>query len=229
MFKMTRSSAGMSLVEVMVSVSILTVIMLGMTTMMKNAGKSSKDLEKRSDIEGMMQMITLHMADKDNCSATVRGAAGATAGDVTRLSGFYRINSNGQYEADPRLRVQSIAAGDTRSAPVINGLALVYNSNNNFDLVVTFVKNPAAAGGRANSQVNTMQNVVTRRIPLNLDSCSRTFGYGQGNGSPTCATGTPIGQTISITSAGPAGNFGNNFNLVVCQNCATRGTVHGCL
>jgi len=228
MFKFTRTQAGMSLVEVMISVSILTVIMLGMTTMMKNAGKSSKDLEKRSDIEGIMQMITLHMANKENCSATVRGAAGTVAGAVTRLSGFYRINSAGQYEAEDRLRVQAVTAGDTRNSPIINGLALVYNSGNSFDLVVTFVKNPAAAAGRVASQAGTMQNVVSRRIPLVLDNCTRTYGYGQGNATPTCGGGaTPSGQSVSITSSG--GFYGDNFNITICRGACGTANVHGCL
>lgn len=229
--KIKKSQAGMSLVEVMVAVSILSVIMVGVMTMGRNMDKTAKNAEKRSDIEGLMAQITQALANKDNCSATVLNAAGGV-NSTTMLSGIKLFDANGNLEANPRLRVSSISASDTRNTTVINGMYLTNRANHgagaSYDLIVTFVKNPKAATGAAVSAGNTMVNYVTRKIPLDLDNCTRTLAWSVASQTPTCASGSPVNSTPIVVTSNSSAHPGERFNVIACRDCSTRTTVRGC-
>ncbi len=230
--KVQKSQSGMSLVEVMVAVSILSVIMVGVMTMGRNMDKTAKNAEKRGDIEGMMAQITQAMVNKESCTATVMNAAGGV-NSTTMLTGIKMFDSNGNLEANPRLRVSSIAAGDTRNSVVINGMYITNRANHgigaNYDLVVTFVKNPKAAGGGAVSAGNTMVNYVTRKIPLDLDNCTRTLRWAVVPTIPSCVgSETAVSSTPVVVTSSSASHPNERFNIITCRDCNTRTTVRGC-
>jgi len=224
---------GFTLVEVMVAVSILSVIMVGIMTMMKSMNKSAKDIEKRGDVDQIMTMITQAMQNKATCTATVFRAPSTGVNTVTPIQGIMMVSPNaGTVSLDPRMRVQSLATAPGNK-PIINGMALrqvtAAGPVTQYELVITFIKNPAAARGQAMSQQNTMQNVVVRKIPLNLDVCARTFAYGQGSTMPSCPAGQmPVGQTVAVTSSN-VGAISPNFIVQACQDCSSTGVAQGCL
>lgn len=220
----------MSLVEVMVAISILSVIMVGVMSMSRNMDKSAKNAEKRGDIESIMTQINQALANKDTCSATVMGAAAAVNG-TTILTGIKDFQANGQLSSINRLSVRSISAASTDNQVVINGMYLTnradHNTGASYDLVITFVKNPKAARGGAQSVQNVMTNYVTRKIPLNLDNCTRTLRWAVAPNTPTCVSGSQVGAPVSINSAnGSSPN--TTFNVIACRDCGTRVTVRGC-
>jgi prepilin-type N-terminal cleavage/methylation domain-containing protein len=230
---------GMTLIEIMVAVSILSVIMLGIMTMTKNMTKTAKDTEKRGDIDQIMTMITQALQDKTTCSATVLGVASVTdpvtTPNVVPIHGIMRVNAAGEVELDSRMRAVSlataVATGSNRT--IINGMALrqveAPSAATKYELVVTFVKNPAAANGQAMSQANTMQNIVVKKIPLNLDVCTRTYAYGQGGSTPNCGAGIAVGMPVAVISAN--GSNPSNFLVQACQVCGAGnyGRAQGCM
>lgn len=225
-----KSQAGMTLVEVMVAVSIITVMILAMMTMGRNMDKSAKNAEKRGDIESIMQQINQALTNKDTCTATVLGAA---ATGTTVLTGIKSFSTTGQLSNIPALSVSAVTAGDTRNQVVINGMYLInrgdHATGGSYDLVITFVKNPKAAGGSAASAQNVLGNYITRKIPLTLDNCTRSLAWAVVPNTPVCAAGSTVGAPISVNSANTAApSPDTTFNVIACRNCATRTTVRGC-
>ncbi len=228
--RLQQSQSGMSLIEVMVAISILSVISVAVLTMSKNMDKSVKNAEKRGDIESLMLLINQHMANKENCTATVLGAAPAV-NSTTMLTSLKLFRDTGRLTSDPRLSVKSVSATDTRNQVIINGMYLTNRADTgiggNYDLVITFVKNPKAATGAAISAGGTVTNYVTRKIPLSLDNCQRTLRWAVAPNTPTCAVGTAVGAPISVNSANGS-SPDTTFNVIACRDCATRVTVRGC-
>jgi|GEM_PF-6375593 len=227
-----KSQAGMTLIEVMVAVSIITVMILAMMTMGKNMDKTAKNAEKRGDIESIMQQINQALTNKDTCSATVMGAA-TGVNSTTMLTGIKSFGANGLLSNIPTLSVSSITAGDIRNQVVINGMYLTnrldHGTGASYDLVVTFVKNPKAAGGSVASAQNVLGNYITRKIPLQLDNCTRSLRWAVAPSLPTCGGGTvsQVGPPIAVNSAN-ASSPDTTFNVIACRDCASRTTVRGC-
>lgn len=226
-----KSQAGMTLVEVMVAVSIITVMILAMMTMGKNMDKSAKNAEKRGDIESIMQQINQALTNRDTCHATVMGAA-AAVNSTTMLTGIKTFTGAGLLANNPSLSVSAVTAGDTRNQVIINGMYLTNRADHpagaNYDLVVTFVKNPKAAGGSVNSQQNVLGNYITRKIPLQLDNCTRSLRWAVAPNTPTCGGGlSQVGAPISVNSANGS-SPDTTFNVIACRDCGTRTTVRGC-
>ena len=226
-----KSQAGMTLVEVMVAVSIITVMILAMMTMGKNMDKSAKNAEKRGDIESIMQQINQALTNRDTCTATVMGAAAA---GTTVLTGIKSFSTTGQLSHMPGLSVSAVTAGDIRNQVIINGMYLINRGDHatgaNYDLVITFVKNPKAAGGSVASQQNVLGNYITRKIPLTLDNCTRSLRWAVVPNTPICPSGATVGAPISINSANPTLSPDTTFNVIACRNCGAgfRTQVSGC-
>jgi hypothetical protein len=126
-----------------------------------------------------------------------------------------------------------VAASDPRNTVIINGMYLTNRSNHSagatYDLVVTFVKNPKAAAGVGKSQANTMNNYVTRKIPLDLDNCTRTLAWSVVSQTPSCPAGSsPVNSTPIVVTSSSASHPNERFNVISCRDCGTRTTVRGC-
>ena len=232
--KLFKSQSGMSLIEIMVAVSILSVIMVSVMMLGKNMDKSAKNAEKKSDIETYAREIAQVLADKDSCSATVFGANGGTgAANRTYITSLKSIDQNGKIVANPRLKVTAIDSGVKSNQVVINGMYLEnkgdLGSGANYVLVVTFVKNPKAAGGDVQSQSNIMQNYVKREFPIVVDNCGRTVVKANAvGGTPSCLNA--VGGVVNITSNAATNPDNRLWKLLVCRSCtATRPTAKGCI
>jgi prepilin-type N-terminal cleavage/methylation domain-containing protein len=238
-----RNERGMTLVEIMIAVSILSVISLSVLMLTKNMNKSVKDAEKRGDVDSLAREISQMLSDKDVCRATFVGTilpttAGST-NETILLPALMRFNSAGQRVSHPRLRVRPV--DNTRNQTIINGMMLRRTSNmaglpSEFELVVTFLKNPkaAAAADGSISAANTMRNYVTKAFPVRLDDCSRILvSVASSTGTPVpvaCpAGGTPVSDEVFqfYSPAGPGGN--SVFNMRACRTCAIKSRVTGCL
>ncbi len=229
--KLLKPQAGMTLIEIMVAVSILSVIMVSVVMLSNNMNKQLKDGERRGDIESLSRAIQQTISNKDNCSVSFLGAQ-AAVGSTTILTGLKTLSNNGAIINNQSLTVRAINSSDKFNATTINGMYLENKSNMgtgaNYELVVTFVKNPQAIPGmsKAQSQGNVAgQNVVVRRFPVILDNCSRTVVTAAYPAQPTCAN--PIGSVMTVTSNNPSAT--DVFNVVVCRQCATRVPVKGCM
>ena len=231
MMKLSKNQLGMSLIEVMVAVSILSVIMVSVMMLGKNMDKSAKNAEKKGDIQSYVAEINQLLADKASCSASFYKALGA-ASSKTYITSLKTVNGDGNLVAHPRLRISAVNTGDNRNAVVINGMHLENVATNagapdTYQLVVTFVKNPRAAGGNATSDANTMQNYVVKKIPVAIDNCQRTIAWSVDSTNPTCDSGVAVGGVLSVTSAGGAQT---GFKMQVCRNCAAgKPEVAGCI
>ena len=230
MKNMMNSQKGMSLIEVMVAVSILSVIMVSVMMLGKNMDKSAKNAEKKGDIESYMREITTLLNDKESCSASFVGIA-PTASATTQIMSLKKVDDDGIIVPSARLRVSAISSGDTRNQVVINGMLLrhVRSTANGWDteLAVTFVKNPKAAGGNATAQGGVMQNYVVKTIPLSLDNCDRRVAWAEQNTALSCPAGyTAVGQVVTVNSSG--GTTGSVFKMQACRNCAVRTNFLSC-
>ncbi len=229
--KFLKSQSGMSLIEVMVAVSILSVIMVSVMMLGKNMDKSAKNAEKKGDIESYMREITTLLADKESCSATFAGIA-PTANATTQILSLKKVDENGIIVPSNRLRVNAIATGDTRNQVVINGMLLRHGAAqtpNGWDteLVVTFVKNPRAAGGNVTAQGSVMQNYVVKTIPVSLDNCDRKVAWAEQSQTLSCPAGyTAIGQVVTINSSGGASS--GVYKMQACRSCAVRTNFISC-
>ncbi len=233
---------GMSLIEVMIAVSILSLIMVGVMTMSKNMEKSAKSAEKKSDIEQVVREIQTLLADKENCSATVMGAA-ATGNTV--ITSIKQLNSAGTLVGHTRLRSSTQAAPTYVSkGMIINGMFLKWLSNTasgaNFELHVTFMKSVKAGGATAGAEKAKEtfygSNLVTRVIPLQIDNCTRyvAFGVDAASAQGFCVQsgGTPTGSVVSLFSdSAPSVTVPDNHYAVACRVCdpVTRPRVNGCI
>lgn len=237
--KLFKSQSGMSLIEIMIAVSILSVISLSVVLLNKNMNKSVKDAEKKGDIETIVRDISSYISDKQSCSATFAGMnVGAAVRDKAYLPSIRTMNDNGDVVPVNRLRVQDIS-GSNSNLTTINGMHIERRANNvgqpdTFELVVTFVKNPRGANGNVTSRDSVMRNFVVRKIPLRLDNCLRTTAV-QNNSvlpvvpAPSCLSGTfPIGQAYTFHSAAAA-DTKDYYAVQVCRTCATKGLIMGCL
>ena len=233
--KILKSHAGMSLVEVMVTASILGGLAVATTLYTKNAEKSTTNNKKKNDIEEIMGRIVDKLENKDNCNATVMGAAAGVnvLTPITSIKSIVGTGANiGAIESDTQLAVSAVTAGDNRNQAIINGMYLVNRldttEGGNYELVVTFVKNPAAAGGNARSASNTMGNYPPpEKIQLKLDNCSRNYRWAVAPNTPTCLVGTQATAPVTVFSSNGT-SPDTAFNVIACRDCATRTTVRGC-
>jgi prepilin-type N-terminal cleavage/methylation domain-containing protein len=241
--KFLKSQSGMSLIEVMIAVSILSVISLSVVLLNKNMNKSVKDAEKKSDIDLIMRDIASYLNDKNSCSATFAGMiipapTSPTAPGKAFLPSIRTINDAGLVVPIARLAVRDIT-GLTTNQVVINGMHVerttdTAGSVDNFVLKVTFVKNPRGANGNAISRDTVMRNFVVKQIPLRLDNCSRNIAVTNNSvipvvPAPSCASGQqPLGQVFTFHSGAAVDNR-NYYSVQVCRSCALKGSISGCL
>lgn len=246
-----KNQLGMSLLEVMMAVAMLSVVSLGVMTLNKNMNKTSKTAQRAMDIDGVMREIQNHMTNRENCSATVVGASGSGSTVITSLKSIdTRASTNGSIQAHPRIKASTMAA-PAFLAPglIINGMALRWLSNtttgSNYELAVTFVKSVKAATQTTTAAADGMfgPNIVVRKIPLQLDNCDRyvAFGNTQQAAAGTCntgfsgQTGATVGSYVAINSlAGPSANsigITDTQYAVACMVCpaGARTSVKGCL
>jgi prepilin-type N-terminal cleavage/methylation domain-containing protein len=243
--KFMRSQSGMSLIEIMMAVSILSVISVSVVMLSKNMDKSMKSAELKADMESVTRDIAQLMSVKENCSATVAGASGSgTPVPNTFLSSIKVVNSRNQVEAHPRYKVSSITNPLlVGSGIMINGMYLKHLSDNvgsgaSYELRITFIKSVRAAEG--NQRVRDTfygQNAETKKIPLQLDNCQRYMAVGRqnGTGAPisaaavcTSAGGQLVGEVIVVNSGG-APTTPDTFQMVGCRVCSTRTSVRACI
>jgi prepilin-type N-terminal cleavage/methylation domain-containing protein len=248
--KRKQSQVGMSLIEVMIAVSILSAISLSVIMLGKNMDKSVKSAELKADITEVTREISQILDNKENCSATVFGASGNSS---TLLTSIKVLNGRNQITAHSRLRASSTSSPSyVGKGIIINGMYLKWVSDStvggNYELRITYIKSVKAAvgttGGAALARDTFFgQNAETKIISLQLDNCDRyvVTTPQDGAGAPisaeatcTAAGGTVVGETVYFTSANPA--TPTQFASVGCRVCAapagppgTRGTVKGCL
>ncbi len=239
--KLLKSQSGMSLIEIMIAVSILSVISLSVVLLNKNMNKSVKDAEKKSDIDMISRDIMAALSDKDSCSATFSGiTVPAASGSQSLLPSIKQYDGNGQVKPHARLKVVDIANAPG-NATIINGMSIRRtNSSANlpgsgvpgdYELVVTFVKNPrAAVAANTLSRDTVFRNFVVKTFPLRLDDCKRTAAMANNSvgpvQSPSCAG--PIGPVYQFYSSGsPTGK--NYYSVQVCRNCDAKSVISGCL
>lgn len=240
--KLLKSQSGMSLIEVMIAVSILSVISLSVVLLNKNMNKTVKDAEKKGDIETIMRDISAYVSDKQSCAATFAGmTVGGTVGAKAFLPSIRTLNNNGEVVAVDRLRVRDIS-GSNSNQTTINGMHIERRANNTdqpdtFVLKVTFVKNPRAANGNQTSRDTIFRNYVVREIPLRLDNCQR-FNRMTNNSvvpvvpSPACPTAAPVSFPIGPVytfHSGAAPDTRNYYAVQVCRTCSTKAQIVGCL
>jgi hypothetical protein len=104
-----------------------------------------------------------------------------------------------------------------------------------FELVVTFLKNPKAAAA-ANGTIaaeNTMRNYITKAFPVRLDDCNRIItSVASSTGTPVpvaCPAGAaPVSDEVFQFYSQGGGSIENIYNMRVCRNCATKSRVTGC-
>ncbi len=240
--KLLKSQSGMSLIEIMIAVSILSVISLSVVLLNKNMNKTVKDAEKKGDIETIMRDISSYVSDKQSCAATFAGMnIGGTVGDKAYLPSIRTLNTNGEVVPVDRLRVKDIS-GSNSNLTTINGMHVERKANNadqpdTFVLKVTFVKNPRAANGNVTSRDTVFRNYVVKEIPLRLDNCQR-FNRMTNNSvapvapSPSCPSTAPVsfpvGQVYTFHS-GAAADTKNYYAVQVCRTCTTKAQIVGCL
>lgn len=248
-----RSQRGMTLIEIMIAISILSVISVAVISLMKNIDKSSKSAQKAADIDGVMREIQTHMNNPENCSATVFGASGSTNTVITSLKEIdTRSTSNGALQAHPRLKASTLSSPSYLSPGlIINGMMLKFVSNTttgaNYELHVTFVKSVKAANSPTSKAADTFYgaNYVSRKIPLQLDNCTRIIAIGNsqqaalGQCASATGTGSPVGSVVGIYSLPSAPDIANanaagistTQYAVGCRICpvGARSAVKGCL
>jgi hypothetical protein len=209
--------------------------------MNKNMGKSVKDTEKKSDIDMMSREIAQLIADKEICTATFAGIIlpDGSTNETILIPSIRRFNNQGLPIPFSRMRVTPVNPDSNQ--PIINGMMLrrttnVAGSPSQFELVVTFLKNPkasvAAAGSAAAS--NVMRNYVTRAFPVKLDDCQRTItsvaSSSGGNVPVACSVGTPVSNKVyRFFSHGPVGNSHAMYHMRICRDCSVKTRVTGCL
>lgn len=243
--KILKSQSGMSLIEIMIAVSILSVISLSVVLLNKNMNKSVKDAEKKSDIDAIMRDIASYLNDKNSCSATFSGmvvpaptGSGATlVPGKTFLPSIRTLRDDGLVVPIDRLKVRDIT-GLTSNQTIINGMHVERMTNTSgiadtFRLKVTFVKSPRGANGNTQSRDTVFRNFVVKELPLRLDNCSRDVSYANNSvlpvaPAPTCTAGTPVGQVFTFHSAGSV-NGKDYHALQICRNCALKPMISGCL
>lgn len=231
--KLLRSQSGMSLIEIMMAVGILSAISVSVVMLSKNMDKSVKSAELKQDIEGVTREIAQLMNQKESCTATVWNALGS-ANSVTYLSSIKLLNTRNQIEAHPRLKVSTTASPSWVGAGIIiNGMYLRHLADTangaNYELRVTFLKSVKAAQG--NTRVKDTffgQNAETRKIPLQLDNCRRFMAieplnetapvsaYSGAAARCTSAGGTIVGNVVTINSGT---TLPNRFEMVGCRVC----------
>jgi len=232
--------------EVMIAVSILSVISIGVMTLSKNMSKVTREAQKTYDVQAIMKEISDSMAKKANCSVTVFGAA---ASGNTVLTGLKTISDIGIVTPHDRLKVSRPSA-PVYVAPgmIINGMLLKWKQNNpngaDYELVVTFLKSVKAANGSA--EANSFgNNMVVKSLPLQIDNCRRlvasgptpqsVMGYcGSAIGAGFGTNAQVIGPVVTLQSNGGAAATNSGVSAQhsfgACQLCeATRPQVNGCL
>lgn len=241
---------GMSLLEVMIAVSLLSVVSLGVVSLMKNIDKSSKTAQKNADIDATMREITQHLTNQENCSATFVGASGSANTIITGLKEIdSRSTANGALGRHNRL-VASTPSTPSYLSPglIINGMFLKFVSNTttsaNYELHVTFMKSVKAFNSPTTNAADSFYgaNIVTRKIPLQLDNCDRYVATGNTQQaamgqctSATGGTGSTVGPVVAVYSA--AGAVANSLGvndtqyMVACKVCpaGARTSVKGCI
>lgn len=240
--KTMHDSRGFSLMEVMIAVSILSVVMVGVMTLGKNLNKTTRTASKAMDMEGTMREIQNFLNNKENCSITVWGASGSAN---TLLSGLKEIDVNGVVKGHSRLKVSTSAAPSyVASGMIINGMFLRHvsdtSSGANYELYVTFMKSVRANTSTVVADATYGQNLTTRKIALQLDNCTRyvAFGNDVASASGRCIAegGEPVGNSLPIYSvsnvaAQQVGVAASIHHAVACRVCSTgaRTVVNGCI
>lgn len=236
-----RNERGMTLVEIMIAVSILSVISLSVLMLTKNMNKSVKDAEKRGDVDSLAREIAQMLSDKEACRATFLGttfASPTSTNETVLIPSLMRFDNTGQRVSHARLRVRPV--DNTSNQTIINGMMLRRTVNmpgvpSEFELVVTFLKNPKAAAAADGSigAANTMRNYVTKAFPVRLDDCDRIItSVASSTAAPVpvaCPTGTPVSDDI-FQFYSPAGAGQNSiFHMRVCRACVNKSRITGCL
>lgn len=242
----SNNQKGMTLIEVMIAISILSVISVAVISLMKNLDKTSKTAQKKADIDSTMREIQAHLADKQNCSATVYGASGSLNTVITGLKEIdLRPGQNGDVRAHNRLKSSTLSS-PSFIAPgvIINGMFLKWVSDTttgaNYELYVTFIKSVKAANSPTTAAADSMYgpNVVTKKIALQLDNCDRYVAFGNTQqaaaGHCSASGGYTVGDYVGLYSAaGAAANAAGVSDTqfgVACRICPTiRAPVKGCL
>lgn len=235
---------GMSMVEIMMAVGMLSVVSIGVMQLSKNMNKTSRTATKNFDIEGVMREISQHMANLDNCSATVFGASGSGNTVLTGLKELDATN-NGAIQRHPRLYASTTSSPKyVANGMIINGMYLKWKSNTttgaNYDLYVSFMKSVKANSSALAKDMTWGQNIVTRKLPLTLDNCNRFIAVGntQQAAAGKCNAaggGSGMAGTAYVSLYSAAGANANAMGVsdtqyfVSCRVCSTRTTVNGCL
>jgi prepilin-type N-terminal cleavage/methylation domain-containing protein len=236
-----RGTQGMSLIEVMIAMSVLSIISLTILIMNKNMNKSVKDTEKKSDIDMMSREIAQLIADKEICKATFVGISlpsNTSNNETILIPSIRRFNNQGVPIPFSRMRVTPVNPNSNQ--PIINGMMLRRISNvpgtpSQFELVVTFLKNPKAAVAAAGSASadNVMRNYVTRAFPVRLDDCRRRITSVSSSSGSNVPVACPAGEEPVSNKVYRFFSWGFSSNamhhLRHCRDCTVKTTVTGCL
>jgi prepilin-type N-terminal cleavage/methylation domain-containing protein len=225
---------GYSMTEIMIVLGIGGIVALATTRMMLNMTKNVKTAQQRSDIANLLSRVNEVLKDPDNCTATVQGASG-TSLSTTIISSIKQLDDRGRIESHPLLRVLP-STSMTHSTPTITGMYLKHRLDNengaDYDLWITVTKSK-----KGNNNTHYAQNVVSHKIPLQLDNCVRYMVVAPQNDTVLdpidsrvlCvgAGGVAFGKPVVVSNSGEAAP--NIFKFQGCRVCTTRGRVQACL
>jgi prepilin-type N-terminal cleavage/methylation domain-containing protein len=230
-----RNQTGLSLVEMMITLSVGSVVAVFFTYLLFSLNKKMKTAEYDSDMILLLNRVTEELQNPDSCNATVQGANGGLVGSTTILSSIKIVNNRRQIISHPQLKVRP-SNTLVHSTPTITGLHLKHRSDagdgGNFELWVTVTKSVKGENGSF-----IRQNTASKAIPLYLDNCQRYIAVTPMNSTTSCALdpkllcssagGRAFGTPLTLTNA--AEGIPNSFMFQGCRMCETRGTVRGCV
>ncbi len=220
--------------EIMIVVGIGGAVALAASRMMMNMTKNVKTAQQRSDAAHILARINEVLKDPENCTATVQGAAGTSLA-TTIITSIKQLDDRGRIESHPFLRVIP-SSSMTTSIPTITGMYLKHRVDNDngadYDLWVTITKSR-----KGNNNTHYGQNVVSYKIPLQLDNCVRYMVVAPQNDPAQCALdsrmlcagagGSAFGKPVIVNNSGETAP--NTFMFQGCRVCTSRGRVQACM